>query len=353
MATEKSPLVAVHTLQNTTPEKSLHFVDDGRLIQDVAELGGTLVLSTRDTFDKGEYRIPHIEKDGNVQFSAASLGTDSLSALYARPTGSINRPGSESVPKLNANELKTLAGSKIELYEKVLSSYQVETHLVGFDDPLAMASIADTVHAVATDRVILKENGGFGGYSTKVMEKNDALSWISEQLETGKTPDHVLQPQIMFGRLPDGIAAVGTPDEKALVERARKDALLTELRMFVVKRGEDLDMVPILRVVPDKTLAMKGTNDDYIDVEMPDDLLAALRFSTADIMNRATAAAGDVEFALGAVDYYFDEQGLPAVMEANFRSPQLPITSENPIAGRALHKSIAKTLIAMSNQKEQ
>lgn len=343
---EKAPIVSVHTLRDTGLEKRKDIVDGGRFIDDVAAHGLQLVMSSRNTFDKGQLFVPEHNGDGGVDFRLGESDPNTpIEALYGRVISTIKAPGSEGIPMLNTNEVKTLAGSKIDLYRRVLAEYQVSTELISMEAG-SFAAAADTIGNVATDTVVLKSNRGSGGYSTKIMPKANALEWVSAQILAGDTPAHIVQPEIMFGRLPEGINAIGTDDEKALVERAKKEKLLTELRMFVVKRADQHDIAPILRVVPTEGMPMQGQNDDYVDVELPDDLMQALQEVSSDIIDRVASEA-DAEYVLGAIDYYFDEHGLPHVMEANFRSPQLPVTRENPRAGRLVHTSVAHALAGM------
>lgn len=348
---EKVPIVSVHTLRDTRLEKRKDIVDGGRFIDDVAVHGLQLVMSSRNTFDKGQLFIPEHAADGGVDFRLGELDPETpIEALYGRVISTIKAPGSEGIPMLNTNEVKTLAGSKIDLYRRVLADYQVPTELISMEAG-SFDAAAETISGVTTDTVVLKSNRGAGGYSTKIMPKAEALEWVAAQIATGEAPAHIVQPEIMFGRLPEGIKAIGTDDEKTLVERAKKEKLLTELRMFVVKRASQHDIVPILRVVPSEGMPMQGQNDDYVDVELPDDLMEVLQAVSGDIIDRVAVEA-DAEYVLGAIDYYFDEHGLPHVMEANFRSPQLPVTRENPRAGRLVHMSVAEALAGMVTSKK-
>jgi hypothetical protein len=355
MAKNAKSFVSVHTLENTSGGNISRFIDDGQLIDDMNKFGLDMVISNKGTFDRGDVLVPLVEKSGNITFQPSKLGAVSLQAMHVRPIASIKRPGSEGIPILNPNNLKEMASNKYNLYKKVLEDYQTPMHLLPLESE-CIADMENVIDDIASDRVVIKSNKGYGGNSTKFMSKSEALLWLSREIESREeAKDYIVQPEIMFGRLPDGICAIGTEEEKSLVKKARKDELLTELRMFVVKRGANSDIIPILRIVPEKGAMMQRQNDVYVDVDLPDDLHTALDETVLDIMDRVSSVVdGGVLHAIGAVDFYFDKHSIPHVMEANFRSPQLPITRENPVAGRAIHESVAATLadMAYNNQRK-
>jgi len=336
-------LVSVHMLRDTTPEKQAAVLDHGRFIDDLARCGLGVVLSNKNTFLRGDAVIPAAIGDDMV-LRTEKVEPEAIDAMYARLLAPVTVEGSEDIPKLNENPLKRLAASKIDLYHQVLKDYQVPTYFVSMQRE-DFGEAADIISAMATDRVVLKRNSGAGGMSTRILEKADALAWVDEQIENGAKP-HILQPEVMFGVLPASITAAHE-DDRPLIDRARRERLLYELRAFVVKRGDEFDVVPILRVVPDKTKPMQGHNDDYIDIVLEDELMNVVRETSTVITENASRVAGNIPYVIGAVDYYFDEEGTIKVMEANYRSPQLPVTRENPIAGRATHIAVADALLGM------
>ncbi len=343
--------VTIHTLRNTTQERLDLFTDDGRFADDLAVHGLDLLVSSRDTFDLGNVHRVTRDSDGVSSYTAESVDIDTIAAMHVRLIGSVNRSGSEDILKVNDNSLKDLAGSKYDLYEKVLSEDQVQTHFISMR-PEDFEVISDTINAIATDNVVLKSNSGSGGYSTKIQNKQAAIEWVRNNMSDADVTPQILQALVMPGGLPEGIVGVDEYGKK-LIERTRKEQLLYELRMFSVKRGEKCDVIPVLRVVPNKDLPMQGRNDDYLDVEIDDDLFAALAVSAKRIMDAACKESNAGDFALGAIDYYFDEEGFPHVMEANLRSPQLPSTNDTPIAGRSAHKAMALSFREMIDQRRK
>lgn len=347
MSIRERDLVSVHTLTTTSPEKRRGVVDDGHLIKDLGEHGLRLVLSSKRTFTDGEAILPSLSRDGELSFASAQVDPDTIQAMHVRPYIPIRVAGSERVPMLNPNSLKELAGSKIELYRHVLHTYQVPTAFLSME-PGSFSYAAELIEEVTTPRVVLKQNAGRGGYSTRILPKVEALAWVGQQIEEGAKP-HIVQPEIMFGPIPPSVRAVkGDVKAAHLIERAREEGLLSELRMFVLKRGDEHDTIPVLRIVREEGMPMQGQNDDYVDIELDDALMVGLSDATIDITDRTAKAAGDKAFVLGAVDFYFNPEGLPGLMEANFRSPELPTTNDTPIAGRASHRAVAKTLASMA-----
>ncbi|MCL2038193.1 hypothetical protein FWG95_04320 [Candidatus Saccharibacteria bacterium] len=340
-------IVSVHTSIDTTDANRHKFVDDGLFVQDIAEKGLQLVLSGKRTFTEGGLvHRPFFGRDGVLSFQEEVISPDDIQAMHVRLVPSINVDGSETIPKLNSNNVKKLAGSKYELYRRVLEGYQVPTQLISTDTDLA--TMEEMIAVVSGQDVVLKSNSGAGGKSTKIMPKEEALQWLISQIDsdTGLRPQ-ILQPRIRFGRLPEEIEAV---DEayRGLVERAKREDLLSELRMFIVKRGNAHTLAPVLRIVPN--IGDKMGNDVYVDADLPDDLYVALAETTEDIINRVAQETGE-EYILGAVDFYFDPERMPHVMEANLRSPELPVTRQNPLSGRKMHKAVASVLSDIVNER--
>ena len=341
--------VSIHALHDTTQEKLDLFTDSGRFANDLALHGLDLVISSKLTFDEGRAQSVSRNVAGETSYGETSIDPDRVAAMHVRLIGKVNRPGTEGVPKINTNALKGLAGSKYDLYNRVLKQDQVPTHFMSMEVDDFEATV-DAINAVETENVVIKSNSGAGGYSTKIRSKMDAIDWVRNTMGTDDAKPQILQAQIMPGSLPAGIS--GTDEySRSLIERTRKETLLHELRMFAIKRGDECDVVPVLRVVPDKNLPMQGRNDDYLDVEIEDELLTALALSSKRIMDTACVESGAGDFALGAIDYYFDDDGLPHVMEANLRSPQLPSTNDTPLAGRAAHASLALSFRQMIDQR--
>ena len=342
--------VSIHTLKDTPSEKLDLFTDEGRFADDLAAHGLELLISNKGTFESGR-ALNVTRTDEGVSAYVPSIAEGEISAMHVRLIGKVNVSGSEDVLKVNDNSLKALAGSKYELYKQVLVGEQVETHFVSMQ-PNDFDVISDMIDAIATDNVVLKSNSGSGGHTTKIQTKKAAIQWVRENMSETNAIPQILQAQVIPGPIPDSVRGV---DEygKHLTERARKEGLLYELRMFAIKRGENCDMVPVLRVVPDKDLPMKGTNDDYLDVELDSELFAALALSAKKIMDDVCQKSNAGDFALGAIDYYFDENGIPHVMEANLRSPQLPSTNDTPIAGRNAHKALALSFREMIDQRKE
>jgi hypothetical protein len=343
--------VSVHTSGETTPDEMQEFIDHGQLAFDLAKTGLSLVLTNKKTFtEDGAVKRP-IWHESGLSFRDDRIDPDRLSAMHVRLLPKINVEGSEAIPKLNSNEVKDLARDKYDMYRRVLHDYQVPTELLSVENQ-TFDEMVDTIAAVDGDQVVIKKNTGSSGYSTKVLEKFEAVDWLSRELtaEGGMKP-HILQPKIEFGRLP---ADITTSDQRynGLVERAKREKLLTELRMFVVKRGDQHDLTPVLRIVPDEKLRMEGQNDVYVDTELPDDLERAVNEATIAITDKLSGEVGGEKYMLGAVDYYFDKHGMPHVMEANFRSPQLPVSRDNPVAGQDTHQAVAMALADMANERK-
>lgn len=352
MSEKQNPVVAIHTLRNTSPEDIAHFLDDGRLIKDLNDLGQDVVITDFDTFDNGVAQIPHLDQDGAIVLTKTSIDPKSIGAMRVRPLGPVTHPKSVDIPKLNSNSLKQFASSKIELYRQVLSDYQVPTEFLSMEKG-SFDMMADIIHGVIGDEVVMKSNSGNGGFSTKILSKADALRWVAEELEKDNPKPQVVQEKVAFGPLPEGISAIGTDQGIDLVKFARQEALLSEVRMCVLKRGDITEVVPALRVVFNKTLSMQGNNDRYVDITLDDDLNTALTDAALDIVDKATQAVGGEKYVIGAIDFYFDEFGLPHVMDANLRSPGLPSTHTSPSNGRTAHKALAATLAAMAGEHRE
>ncbi len=343
-------LVSVHTRLDATTEKLDLFTDHGRFANDLAHHGLELVITNKDSFTNNTAKtVTRSLTDGSTSYDDVDINPRDIHAMYGRLISPVTRPqGSETIPKINSNELKKLASSKFELYTRVLSEEQVPTWFISMQ-PDDYETSVKAIEAIAGTNVVLKANKGSGGQSTKISSKHDAIAWINAEMLKPEPTAQILQAQINFGPIPNEVNAVSDYG-KSLIERARREGLLSELRMFTIKRDDEFDTIPVLRIVPDKSLPMQGHNDDYIDVNLPDELYNALKMSSIRIADKVCEEVGGDRFAIGAVDYYFDYQGLPRVGEANFRSPQLPTTNETPVAGRGVFRSMAKTLHAMTEQ---
>lgn len=337
--------VAVHTLETTSPDRQLAFIDHGRFAQDLAVHGLALCVTNKGTFSHGG--ASSVTSEGALV--PVQIDTEGLGAMHVRPLANINVAGSEGILKLNENSLKDLGRSKIELYRNVLSSYQVPTEFLSLlpEDLEAARMIID---AIATPEVALKSNSGAGGGSTKILDKSRAIAWLTEAVSSGNEKPHIVQPKVEFGRLPRSITAIGSEAQQALVKRAYTENLLTELRFFTTKFKDDIRCVPVLRVVPVEGMSMSGQNDEYVDVEIEAELHAVLEEAARTIINKAAQVSG-VDHALATIDFYFDKNGNPHVMEGNLRSPQLPTTRENPVSGRLVHQAVASVLAGMALKK--
>jgi hypothetical protein len=349
MSSTKYPhgLVAVHTRVNTTTRHLDLATDHGRFADDLADLGYGLVITNRNTFSDGNVKIASRSKtDDSVTYTDAHIDPEDILAIHSRMVIPLVDPVSDLIPKINSNNLKHLVSSKFNLYEKVLSNEQVPTWFISMNPDDYNASI-ESIKNIDTTSVVLKANKGSGGYTTKIHSKKAAIKWINGEMLKPEPVAQILQALIDFGTIPEGVYGV-SDYAKELIVRARKENLLTELRIFTLKRNDEFDTVPVLRIVPDKNLPMQGRNDVYLDVRLSDELYESLRASSIRITNKVCEEAGNDQFAIGAVDYYFDKHGVPRVAEANFRSPQLPTTNTTPIAGRAVFQSTAKTLHVMA-----
>jgi hypothetical protein len=346
--TTNNEKVSVHTLQRSPLEDAEPFTDHGRLVRDLGALGLDLYITTKKTFTEGS-ALRVRSSDGGVQLEPVTIDGAEIRAMHNRIIDPNVISGTENLPMLNSYNMKDFAGSKMRLYDVALRDYQPPTQLIDINND-SYENIEAVIESVASPEVVLKSNSGSGGGSIKILDKKRAMEWVDRALKAGDAKPQIVQPKVKIGALPDGIRAI-SPDDRALVDKVRREKSLAELRMFVVKRGQEFDLVPILRaVVEDDSQFMTSHNDAYIDVELPDDLHEALSKSTKDIINKVTAQSGD-KYALGAVDFYFDEHGLPMVMEGNFRNPALPLTAESQVAGRKMHLALAKTLAQMSAER--
>ena len=347
---DNTELVAVHTRADATIDKLNLATDHGRFANDLAHHGLELVITNKDSFTNNTAKtVTRSVVDGSTDYSDIDINPQAIQAMYGRLIAPVTRPpGSETIPKINSNELKKIAASKFDLYTRVLSAEQVPTWFISMQPDDYETSIK-AIEAIVGTNVVLKANQGSGGKTTKIHSKEEAVAWIDAEMLKTDPIAQILQAQIEFGTIPEEIKGVSDYG-KTLLKRARKENLLTELRMFTIKRDDEFDTIPVMRIVPDKSLPMQGHNDDYIDVELPEDMYNALKVTSIRIIDKVCEEAGGDRFAIGAVDYYFDKQGFPRVGEANFRSPQLPTTNETPVAGRGVFRSMAKTLHAMSEK---
>jgi len=347
--------VAVYTLNDTpvkSPEKVDGFLDHGLLINDLAAHGLHLVVANKRTFEERRVYTPvSLGDSGHFRYDEIALDPADIDAMHVRLATETKNPTAAATPSLNSNALKEFALSKYNLYEQILRDQQIETHYMSMQaDDFDM--MRDNLEALASDQVVLKSNSGAGGSSTKIFSKKEAMQWINDNIGLEGVKPQVLQAKVNFGELPQGITATDTDTWQPLIDRARQEKLLSELRFFVVKRGAEHDVVPLLRVVPDKSKSMSGSNDVYIEVALPDDLHEALSRNSAAILDAACEKSGAGNFAIGAIDYYFDEHQMPVVGDANLRSPALPTTDTTPRAGRMMHRSLARTMRAMIDEKD-
>jgi glutathione synthase/RimK-type ligase-like ATP-grasp enzyme len=326
------------------------FVDFGHFASDVAAHGLSVVISNKATFtEDGTVWTPRLDKNGQIDdLVATKIDPQDIAASHVRVLPEVNVAGGENIPKLNSNEVKRLARDKYGLYKRVLSDYQVETSLLS-TDLQTYDEMVEVIAGVDGTEVVLKNNTGSGGRSTKTFAKEDAAAWLDEAIRSeGGLKPQILQPKLEFGRLPSDIET-SDGDKRELLRRAQTEDLLSELRIFVVKRGMNHELVPILRIVPNSGDSM--ASDEYVDAILPNDLQKAVFEATREITDKVATEASGTKYVLGAVDFYFDKHQAPHVMEANFRSPTLPLTEESPVAGRRMHKAVAATLAEMAGKE--
>lgn len=343
--------IVVNTLRNTSDEKHHQVMDNGMFIDDLAKHGLEPLVTNRDSYDTGVVLRPRLEADGTLVFNPETVAVESLSnvlSMHNRVLGEMLAPAAASIPMLNANELKQYASSKYRLYNDVLEPHQVHTELLTIDKD-SFSNISEIVDAVASESVIIKSNSGSGGSSTEVLKKSTVVEWAQELLKQDKKGEYIIQPKIEFGPIPQGIQGV-TEDEKALINRARSQNLLSELRMLTVKSGEKFQFVPVMRVVVEQGQRMGSASDTYVDVNLPDELNEQLCNTSKAVVAQTAEKAGDIQNVLAAVDYYFTPSGEIKIMEANFRSPQIPRTRNNPVAGRQIHQAVASALASMERK---
>ncbi|PLS80578.1 hypothetical protein CYG49_04900 [Candidatus Saccharibacteria bacterium] len=343
--------VAIHTLRNSKPAKLEQVVDHGRFLRDLADKKLSVVITNLNTFKAGELLRPVVDSDGTVRFTPETVAVESLAGLVSmhnRVLGPLTHEAATGIPRVNSNELKEYANSKSRLNSEILGEYQVPTLLIP-TDPAEIGTAIEMLGSIEGSRVIVKKDNGSGGGSTQRLDKAEAAQWLEQFFADEQRSAHVMQPEIIFGTLPETIRGVSEQEED-LVRRSRQEGLLTELRLFVVKRQNEADIIPIGRIVADKDDRMGGASDTYVDVTVDDSLMNELAPVAQGIIDKTVERSKSAPFAVGAVDFYFLPDGGFGVMEANIKSPQLPRTRDNAVAGRAVHRALAKTLATMGGR---
>ena len=345
------PEICINVVRPSTEVKILSKTDNGALIRDLADRGLSAVVTNLDTFSGGGLAfLPRISGE-NVTFEPARVDTSGLKVMYNRMVYPHKRPEVAHIKKLNDNRLKEYADSKYLLYQELLKAYQVTTEIIHMD-----TANADEVESVlevfaSTPNITVKADKGNGGGSTAHMPLSELAAYVDVKMKEDKTPNLVVQPTINFGPLPAGIRAHSEEDQE-LVDATRSQGLLNEVRMMAVMSGERLTLVPVLRVVVKSGEVMGDASDRYIDVELPDEMVVKLEAITTEVVRGAAENAGNIQHLVAAVDYYFDNDGEPFIMEANMRSPAVPRTHTTPKSGRLLHTAIADTMYDMVQQKD-
>lgn len=350
--TNTEKLVTIHTLPNSKPEKYEEVMDHGRFVADLEGQGLTPVITNRQSFNSGEILRPRLDESGRLTFREETIALDGLrsaAAMHNRVLSSLTAPEAALIPKLNDNAIKDYARSKYRLYEDILHDYQAPTSFLAIEQD-GFTDIAAALESIETQHVVLKSDSGTGGKSMEKVERTEVASWAAHLLEQGKAGAYILQPDIAFGKIPAGIQGVGE-SARNLITRARRDNLLSELRMLTVKNGSSYDFVPIMRVVTEEGERMGSASDVYVDIDVPDELESQLRDVSRTVVEEAAAKAGGISQVLAAADYYFTDDGQPRIMELNLRSPQIPRSRVNPVAGRRIHEVVANSLAAMSHKE--
>lgn len=341
--------VAINTLRSTGPNRLAEYTDHGLFVRDLGERGLDLVMTNIDTYKEGGDVIRVHASEADVQFSPATIQLDTLTSMHNRIVFPQTSPKAAHIPMLNSNVLKGFVGSKHHMYEMVsmLGGHQVQTELIRMNDD-AFNDLKRVLDVFADERdITVKSDSGTGSKSTLHMTIDQLATYIDTQMQQDKKPNLIVQPTIYFGPLPAGITG-RSKEDKALVRSARQNGLLNELRVMTIMSGDKQTYVPMLRVVAQKGEAMGDGSDVYVDIDIDQTLFDTVSYIAGEVVKETADRAGGVDHVLAAVDFYFDTNGRPMIMEANMRSPAIPITRENPHVGRLVHSAIADTLHDMS-----
>lgn len=345
---ESEPLVALHATPDTGIEGVKRMFVDSGVTTELGRRGIGYFVSSRYTWSPettGQAQL--IEGD---HLRDVVVDTDRVGAIYSRLIPPITRPLAADKQILNPNALKTL--SKQDLHELIPDDYRIPTSFIGLT-PGRFDEAAQAIEAMAetSDCLVVKPARGFGGLSTKFFDRATAIEWLRNNLDEGNSNKAVLlQPRVEFGRLPDSIKG-HTAENEQLVRRVRAGAIPSEIRMFVLKKGDTTTTVPVLRpyyMDGDKIVTAGG----LFDIDLGDELEERLSGLSEGLVDTLVSRYQAGEYMIAALDYVLDKQGKIRLMDFNVKSPALPITARNARAGKQVSHGIVDILAEMIEQRD-
>lgn len=333
--------MAIHTLPGTKKTFHMKTIDDGLFIRDLKQRDLHPVLTNIHTFrgeERGAVMIPEVI-DGSLELTPEYIAQNGIRAMRNHILAPfIAEPG---VPLLNSNKLKEFAASKARL-NPLFGEFAIPTYVLPTqedDFALALAILEE----IKGEKVVIKPSVGHGGSDVKILQREDAISLLNTLFKTADPKEHIVQPFISGGKIPPGVRSHREADEQALQE-AREKQYPSEIRFFVVKNGESLTIVSVLRI--SKMNSHNSEADDYVDVVLSDTHEEVLIPVVQDIVEEVSKKSGESERLIGAIDFTYNS-GRFWVVEGNFRNPTIPRTNLNPYSGRRLFPAVADVISGM------
>lgn len=349
MLKDSEPLVALHVFPTTGREELGKMFDNGRIIDGLAARGIGHCISSRQTWDtETPGKVRFIEGDG---LGEGVVDPQQIGAIYSRLIAPITKPLGVEKQTLNPNKLKRL--NKQDLHEFIPNDYKIPTSFIGLT-PEKFDEATQAIEAMAEDttELVMKSSGGFGGQSTKFFERESAIEWLRNNLdESGSEKTVLLQPRVEHGRLPNSIKGHTLEDEER-IRTIRTTSMPCEIRMFVLKNKGVVTTVPILRSYHMESGKIITTADDYIDIELGDELEGLLSNVSTSLIEELARRYQTGDYMIAALDYVFDKEGTIKLMDFNTKSPTPPRTIENPKAGRQVNDCIVDILTTMVEQQK-
>lgn len=172
----KSRYVAVNTWQDISPEKTHEFLDHGRLVHDLAELGLKTVVTNMDSFQKDGGAWTTFDNDV-LTLQHGEVDSVNIEAIHSRLVTPHRYLDDGTTDVLNTNNLKKYGASKHRLYKDVLSNHQVATSLIPMTED-RFSAVAATLDLLKAEDLVLKSDSGSGSKSTRHINRKDLLVFV-------------------------------------------------------------------------------------------------------------------------------------------------------------------------------
>lgn len=331
--------VAIHTL--SPKEGDTCFIqkalDDGKFLDTLRDRELTPVITSQSSYKEGGRWLDIRRTKAGVALSSVLSSPDTLGAVYSRvvvPHPYIDELG---IAQLNTTQMKHFGKNKGNMVG-LLGEYEIPTRVITPEyEPELLFDEAD--------QLVLKPIDGRLGRGFQTFQPAELSARLQQMFTESTYQEFLLQPYVGRGVIPSGVTGVSAEDNEVL-NYAKVQSIPAELRLFIIKNGSKNVTVPVMRVAARGTDYLEG-NDAYLDVALSDTLEDMLTTNAVEIVDRIAASTEDAQHVIAAVDYLYDGECF-WVIEANFRSPTLPMTSTNPHAARSIYPAVADTLYSMS-----